>query len=91
MHTILRVRSSFCRDLFHEMFLLSLDDVNADLRSVVKMVEVDDLKPLTVQLVLLSEKQVFLRKVHGYYAFPDANCLLYDQQTQLQPMADLLE
>ena len=70
-------------------FYMTMDEIEHDLGAQpVKHVNAQE--ALSVQLVLLSNNCVFLRKPNGYWKFPDADRVVYDETRQLQPMEDLL-
>ena len=74
-------------------FCMTMDEIEHDLGAQpVKHVNAQE--ALSVQLVLLSNNCVFLRKnspPNVYWKFPDADRVAYDEARQLQPMEDLLE
>ena len=71
-------------------FCMTMDEIGYDLGAQpVKHVNAQE--ALSVQLVLLSNNCVFLRKPNGYWKFPDADRVAYDEARQLKPMEDLLD
>ena len=70
-------------------FCMSSDEFDYDLGAQ-SVEHVNAQAALPVQLVLLSNNCVFLRKPNGYWKFPDADRVAYDEARQLQPMEDLL-